>query len=177
VLDDADVLTTDGSRRDVRAGVVDRRVLATLEYLSASGLRPTVSSLQTGHSALTSSGDASEHHGGGAVDITAINGVPIAGHQGAGSVTDMAIRRLLKLQGTMKPHQIISLMTFDGAPNTLALPDHADHIHIGFSDQPQTTLKPKQWTQLVKRLRSIPNPTLRPEKPGKTAVKASAADD
>ena len=32
----------------------------------------------------------------------------------------------------MKPHQIISLMTFDGADNTLALPDHADHIHVGF---------------------------------------------
>ena len=23
-------------------------------------------------------------------------------------------------------------MTFDGADNTLALPDHADHIHVGF---------------------------------------------
>ena len=32
----------------------------------------------------------------------------------------------------MKPHQIISLMTFDGADNTLSLPDHADHIHVGF---------------------------------------------
>ena len=32
----------------------------------------------------------------------------------------------------MKPHQIISLMTFEGADNTLSLPDHADHIHVGF---------------------------------------------
>jgi hypothetical protein len=32
----------------------------------------------------------------------------------------------------MKPHQIISLMTFDGTDNTLSLPDHNDHIHVGF---------------------------------------------
>ena len=33
-------------RRDIRAGQIDRRVLATLEFLAASGLRPTVTSLQ-----------------------------------------------------------------------------------------------------------------------------------
>ena len=33
----------------------------------------------------------------------------------------------------MKPHQIISLMTFDGRDNTLAMGDHADHIHVGFA--------------------------------------------
>ena len=33
----------------------------------------------------------------------------------------------------MRPHQIISLMTFTGASNTLALADHDDHIHIGFA--------------------------------------------
>ena len=32
----------------------------------------------------------------------------------------------------MKPHQIITLMTFPGADNTLALADHSDHIHVGF---------------------------------------------
>ena len=32
----------------------------------------------------------------------------------------------------MKPHQIISLMTFKGADNTLSLSDHDDHIHVGF---------------------------------------------
>ena len=32
----------------------------------------------------------------------------------------------------MKPHQIISLMTFAGTDNTLALADHDDHIHVGF---------------------------------------------
>ena len=32
----------------------------------------------------------------------------------------------------MKPHQIITLMTYPGTDNTLALPDHDDHIHVGF---------------------------------------------
>ena len=32
----------------------------------------------------------------------------------------------------MKPHQIISLMTFEGTDNTFAMGDHADHIHVGF---------------------------------------------
>ena len=52
--------------------------------------------------------------------------------QGAGSITDVTIQALLKLQGTMKPHQIISLMTFGGADNTFAMGDHDDHIHVGW---------------------------------------------
>ena len=107
-------------------------MLATLEFLVSSGLKPTVTSLKCGHSYLTTSGNVSEHTTGTAVDIAAINGIPILGHQGAGSITEMTIQRLLTLQGTMKPHQIISLMTFPGTDNTLALADHDDHIHVGF---------------------------------------------
>jgi murein DD-endopeptidase MepM/ murein hydrolase activator NlpD len=168
VLTDSRVQVYDCGRRDIRAGNIDRRVLATLEFLSASGLKPTVSALECGHSLLTTSGNVSEHSTGSAVDIAAINGIPILGHQGEGSITDMTIRRLLTLQGTMKPHQIISLMTFDGADNTLALPDHNDHIHVGFRPQYgsdsklgrklNATLKPKQWIKLIDRLGQIDNP-------------------
>ena len=119
-------------RRDIEAGIVDRRVLATLEFLAASGLKPTVTSLRCGHSYYTASGNVSEHSAGSAVDIAKINGIPIVGHQGEGSIADITIRRLLTLQGTAKPHQIISLMKYDGTDNTLALGDHADHIHVGF---------------------------------------------
>ena len=42
----------------------------------------------------------------------------------------------------MKPHQIISLMTFDGADNTLSLPDHNDHIHVGFQPLYGANAKP-----------------------------------
>ena len=89
-------------------------MLATLEFLVASGFDPTISSLHCGHSYLTASGNVSEHSIGTAVDIAAVNGMPILGHQGKGSITDLVIQRLLTLQGTMKPHQIISLMNFAG---------------------------------------------------------------
>jgi murein DD-endopeptidase MepM/ murein hydrolase activator NlpD len=168
VLDDSRISLYDCGRRDIKAGTVDRRVLATLEFLSASGLKPSVSSLQCGHGLMTASGNVSEHSTGSAVDIAAINGIPILGHQGEGSITDMTIRRLLTLQGTMKPHQIISLMTFDGADNTMSLPDHADHIHVGFRPlygtdsklgrQLNSALKPKQWIKLINRLGQIDNP-------------------
>jgi soluble lytic murein transglycosylase-like protein len=157
-------------RRDIEAGAIDRRVLATLEFLAASGLKPTVTSLHCGHSYYTAGGNVSEHSAGSAVDIAMINGIPILGHQGEGSITDITIRRLLTLQGTMKPHQIISLMTYKGTDNTLALSDHADHIHVGFHPEyvPGTpvarglaaVLKPSQWVKLIDRLGKIDNPAV-----------------
>jgi hypothetical protein len=153
-------------RRDIAAGVIDRRVLATLAFLSASGLRPTVTSLRCGHGRLTSSGNVSEHASGSAVDIAAVNGIPISGHQGVGTITELTIGRLLTLQGAMRPHQIISAMTFTGADNAFAMGDHADHIHVGW--QPgygaigtiDATLRPGQWTRLIDRLRRIENPVV-----------------
>jgi murein DD-endopeptidase MepM/ murein hydrolase activator NlpD len=167
-------------RKDIEGGQIDRRVLATLLYLRLSGLEPTVTSLHCGHSFLTASGNVSEHSSGTAVDIAKINGIPIIGHQGKGSITDITIRRLLLLQGNMKPHQIISLMTYRGTDNTLALPDHNDHIHVGFrplygantklGKQVRAILKPGQWIKLVDRLNEIPNPSVS-VKPSKYAVK------
>jgi hypothetical protein len=166
-------------RRDIEAGIIDRRVLATLEFLAAGGLEPTVTSLRCGHGYYTASGNVSEHSAGSAVDIAKINGIPILGHQGAGSIADITIRRLLTLQGTARPHQIISLMTYAGNDNTLALPDHADHIHVGFrpeyvegtapTGELDAALKPSQWIKLIDRLGSIDNPQVDP-KPSKYAI-------
>ena len=123
----------------------------------------------------------SPHSSGNAVDIAKINGVPIIGHQGKGSITDDAIQRLLTLQGTMKPDQIISLMTFEGADNTLSMSDHHDHIHVGFRPlygantregrQLNSVLKPDQWIRLVDRLAEVDNPEVSLE-PSKYSVKA-----
>jgi murein DD-endopeptidase MepM/ murein hydrolase activator NlpD len=171
-------------RRDIRSGTIDRRVLATLEFLAASGLRPTVTSLHCGHSYYTTAGNISEHSAGSAVDIAMINRIPILGHQGQGSIADITIRRLLTLQGTMKPHQIISLMTYPGTDNTLALADHADHIHIGFhpeytpgsaaAKELAAVLKPSQWVKLIDRLGHIANPTVA-RKPSRYALDVRAS--
>jgi hypothetical protein len=150
-----------------------------------SGLSPTVSALECGHSKMTASGNVSEHWSGNAVDIAAINGTPILGNQGAGSITETTIQRLLTLQGTMRPHQIISLMTFDGAANTMALADHADHIHVGFSPLDAATslnaklfdgvLEPKAWQRLIDRLAAIDNPSVAPA-PSAAALPALPAN-
>ncbi|MDP1846310.1 MAG: lytic murein transglycosylase [Solirubrobacteraceae bacterium] len=167
-------------RRDVAAGVVDRRVLATLEFLASSGLKPTVTSLRCGHGFYTAGGNVSAHSSGNAVDIAKINGIPIMGNQGGGSITDIAVRRMLTLQGTMQPAQIITLMTYEGAANTLAMGDHADHIHVGFRPQfdpskggrlTESVLKPSQWIKLIDRLGQIDNPTVKLA-PSKYAIKA-----
>ncbi|WP_051472225.1 lytic murein transglycosylase [Patulibacter minatonensis] len=172
VLADPRLTIYDGGREDVRTGAIDRRVLAMLEYLTANGLHLTVSCLKTGHSLMTASGNVSAHSYGSAVDISAVNGIPIMGHQGAGSITASTVRKLLQLQGTMKPNQIITLMTFPGADNTLAMADHDDHIHVGYpreatdgdaklGKQVNAVLKPGQWSLLTNRLAQIDNPSVR----------------
>jgi hypothetical protein len=165
VLGDPRIEIYECGRQDIEAGQVDRRILAVLEYLANAGLHPTVSSLHCGHGLMTASGNVSEHSTGDAVDIAAINGIPIMGHQGPGSITDVAVRKLLSLQGTMKPHQIITLMSYAGTDNTLALADHDDHIHVGFhpeagsgSASVTAALEPQQWSKLMARVRHIPNP-------------------
>ncbi len=49
-----------------------------MEYLADNGFRLTITSLKCGHSVLTTSGNVSEHSTGDAMDIAAINGVPVA---------------------------------------------------------------------------------------------------
>jgi murein DD-endopeptidase MepM/ murein hydrolase activator NlpD len=167
-------------RHDIATGQIDRRVLATLEFLASSGLKPTVSSLRCGHGYYTAGGNVSEHSTGTAVDIAAINGITITpATQGEGSITDLTIQRLLTLQGTMKPHQIISLMTFEGTDNTFAMGDHADHIHVGFrplyganskaARRVAAVLKPGQWIKLIDRISDIDNPEVR-EQPSRFSV-------
>ncbi len=179
VLSDSRIEVYDCGRKDIQSGQVDRRVLATLSYLAESGLKPTVTSLKCGHGFYTSSGNVSHHSSGNAVDIAKINGVPILGHQEPGGITDQSVRRIMRLQGTMAPDQIISLLDIGGA--TYAMGDHADHIHVGFrplfgsnkklGKQALAVLKPGQWSDLLNQLRKIENPVV-PTKPSKYALPA-----
>jgi murein DD-endopeptidase MepM/ murein hydrolase activator NlpD len=157
-------------REDIQSGQIDRRVLALLEYLAERGFRLTVTSLKCGHSVYTSSGNISHHSSGNAVDIAQINGIPVLGNQGSGSITEALVKDVMSLQGNMRPDQIISLMDF-GADNTFAMSDHADHVHVGFqpavgpgsggvSRQFTEILKPAQWERLIDRIGKIDNPTV-----------------
>jgi hypothetical protein len=112
------------------------------------------------------------------MDIAMVNGIPILGHQGQGSITEAVVRDLLQLQGNMLPHQIITLMDMGGP--TFAMPDHNDHVHVGFSPQANGTkkgqqlarvLKPDQWKRLIGRIAEIDNPDV-PRGPSKYALPA-----
>ncbi len=182
VLDDPSLSIYACGRTDIQTGQIDRRVLAMLEYLVARGYQLTITSLKCGHSILTTSGNVSEHSTGDAVDIAQINGIPVLGHQGPGSISEALVRDLLQLQGAMKPHQIISLMDYFGADNTFAMADHDDHVHVGYyaeggpgegsvSEQFSALLKPEQWQRLIERLGEIDNPTV-PTHPSDAALPA-----
>ncbi|MGA9858984.1 MAG: hypothetical protein WBQ18_14060, partial [Solirubrobacteraceae bacterium] len=181
VLADPHVAIYACGRRDIEAGLIDRRVLATIEFLSASGLDPDVSGLECGHSLTGSTGTDAAGATGASVDIAKLNNIPVTGHQGPGSIVDIAIRRLLTLQGSMRPDEIISTMSYKGQTNTLALPDHRNRLQITFTPdygtntklakQIRSILQPGQWIQLINRISQIPEPVV-PIAPSKYALKA-----
>jgi murein DD-endopeptidase MepM/ murein hydrolase activator NlpD len=162
-------------RNDIATGQIDRRILAMLEYLVSKGFELTITSLKCGHSYLTTSGYVSEHTTGDAVDIAVIDGVPVTGHQGPGTLADELIRTVLQLQGTMHPHQVISLEDLPGA-TSFAMSDHYDHVHVGyhplsgpFDQQFNSLLKPGQWARLTNQLEQIENPEV-PTEPSRASL-------
>jgi hypothetical protein len=145
ILTDRRVHVYSSGSRDIALHRIDPRVLAVLEYLADSGLHPSVSALQTGH-------------GADGVDISAVKGVPVAGHQGPGSVTDFAIRRLLALPTGFQPQQIVSLMTYPQASNTVSMANHADRIHLGF--RPVAASRPAATAQAASAAAAATTPAL-----------------
>ncbi|MFI4993164.1 MAG: hypothetical protein ACHQCH_06070 [Solirubrobacterales bacterium] len=179
LLGDAGVHLSACGRHDVQTGQVGRRVLAMLEFLSVSALRPAVSSLQCSRGTGATAANAAESTAGDTVEITAVNGMAIATHQGRGSIAEATIRKLLGLQGTMKPSQIAGPVSYPGAPSTLAARRRGDSIHVAFAplglesrppgggSDPRkarsagifsVAITPGQWVQLIARLGEIPNP-------------------
>ena len=181
VLTDPRIETYACGREDIRTGQIDRRVLAMLEYLAERGFRLTITSLKCGHGFYTASGNVSHHSSGNAVDIAQINGIPVLGNQGRGSITEALVQDIMQLQGTMRPSQIISLMDFS-VDNTFAMGDHDDHVHVGYtpasgpgsggtSQQFTQILKADQWERLIDRIGEINNPEV-PTAPSRYALPA-----
>ncbi|HEY2651828.1 MAG TPA: lytic murein transglycosylase [Solirubrobacteraceae bacterium] len=179
-LEDPHVHIYTCGRRDIQAGLIDHRILAVIEFLSASGLDPTISGLECGHSTSGSSGVDAAGATGASVDISKINHIPVLGNQGAGSITDITIRRLLTLQGTFRPDAIVSLMSYKGQANTISLPDHNNRIQITYtpvfgenkqlSAEIANILQPNQWVQLINHLSQLPEPIV-PIAPSQYAIK------
>jgi soluble lytic murein transglycosylase-like protein len=130
VLADPDIKLGRCDREQVAAGKVGSQALALLVFLSRSGLKPTVGELRCGNTERTAKGLVTTFPPPDTIYLTAINGVPIAGHQGAGTITDITIRTLLTLQHKFAPKRIVSLMRYPGAPSTVAASDYSTYIKI-----------------------------------------------
>jgi soluble lytic murein transglycosylase-like protein len=186
------------ARHEVAAGVVDKRVLALLAFLSRSGLEPTVGGLRCASREFAVAGASSASYSGDELDISAINGTPIAGHQGPESITELTIRTLLTLPSEFVPHSIVSLMRFPGLPSTQASSADWNRIHLEFRAAPAAAalspaaaatvahsahsgrtapapsvstspLSAAQWSQLMDRVGALPMPSI-PRKPSSAAV-------
>src|SRR5918992_1211722 len=130
VLESRRLMIYPGGRHDIGTGFTDVRVLVLLRYLSSRYREVTVTSLTSGHSFFTASGNVSAHSYGQAVDIAALNGHPILGNQEPGGLTERALHKILLLPGALEPSELISLFELGGP--SFALADHADHIHVGY---------------------------------------------
>ena len=198
VLADPGITLTTCARHEVASGAVDKRVLAVLAFLSRSGLKPTVSALRCDQARYTSTVAPSAQSRGDAVDISAINGTLIAGHQGQGTITDLTIRTLLNLPSGFVPREIFSLMRYPNTANTQASAQFWNRISLEFSPahaaaalnpaaaakvahsahsgqaapSPVVTTSPlsaSQWSQLMTRVAALPEPKVA-TKPSSAAV-------
>ncbi len=130
VLADPDIKLGRCDREQVAAGKVGSQALALLVFLSRSGLKPTVGELRCGNIERTAKGVVTTFPAPDTLYLTAVNGIPVAGHQGAGTIADITIRTLLTLQHKFAPKRIVSLMRYPGAPSTVAASDYSAYIKI-----------------------------------------------
>jgi hypothetical protein len=167
VLDEPRIEIYECGSDDIRTHQINRRVLVVLGVLAARGFRLGITSLKCGHSYYTTSGSVSHHSSGNAVDIATVNGIPILGHQGPGSITEAVLRELLRMQEPYQCDQLISLMEMGGP--TFAMSDHDDHIHCGFTpeykpgevdEQFAAVLDADQWSLLLDQIAQIDNPKI-----------------
>jgi hypothetical protein len=130
ILNDKRISIYPGGRSDIEQGRVKIRILVLIAYLAEAHGQVTVSCLISGHRLYARPGVISAHIYGLAVDISALGGTSIMGHQQRGSVTEKAVRNILLLPAEMQARQLISLIGMGGPSFPLA--NHDDHIHVGF---------------------------------------------
>ena len=122
--------------RTCRTGRVDKRVLGDARVPVGLGAAarpsPGCAAQPTPAAAAPPTRRAARERD--AVDITAVNGVPIAGHQGPGSIADATVRKLLMLQGLVAA---ASDREPDAAtpapPSRVASPNARDAIRVAFA--------------------------------------------
>ena len=182
VLQDPHVQIYNCGRRDIAAGLIDRRVLATIEFLVASGLDPDVSrpGVRPQRSPARTGTDAAGATGS-SVDISKINNIPILGHQGPGSITDIddpppahppGLRCSPTRSSATWPTR--ARATRSRCPTTRTAsrsPSRPTTAPTRSSpSEIKSILQPGQWVQLINRISQIPEPVV-PIAPSKYAIR------
>jgi hypothetical protein len=123
--------------QDVLTGQIDGRILDAMVLGAQQFGYIKITSLKGDHGVYTAGGNVSEHSYGCAMDIGTIGSTYITpSAQTPGGEVNQAVLFFAGL-GTatgkpdLAPHQVISLFDLGGA--TLAMGDHGDHIHVGYS--------------------------------------------
>jgi hypothetical protein len=93
-------------------------------------------------------------------------------------VADQTVQAVLRLQGAMRPAEVISLLNYGGP--SFALPDHDDHVHVGFAPAPGeeglghargAKLRANRWDDVIDQVEGIPQPKVK----GKSGKKAKGS--
>ncbi len=123
-------LSNDLELHDLTGGLIDPRIVGLIGAITQEH-QLTISALRSDHSEMTASGYVSNHFYGRAMDIASVDGV---------SCTDTAVdapcanlaRTLAYLPAPAHPTELIYCFDVDGPGEAFALPDHCDHVHVGF---------------------------------------------
>lgn len=122
---------------DLRAGRIDRRIVAILQALSRDH-DITISAMRSDHGQLTSGGSVSNHWYGRAADIAVVDGVPVS--PGNSAAKELALA-LAQLPASIRPTEVGSPWDL---PGTVDFTDaeHQNHIHVAFDDPPPDGWRP-----------------------------------
>ena len=122
------ITLTAQARSDVEAGIVDARLLTLLDALAQDHtLFLTV--FKTGHAMRTRNGSISNHYYGRAVDIFAVDEVPVSS---SSLVARQLVSEVAAFQGGLGPDEVGHPFPSIGFDGSFTDADHRDHIHIGY---------------------------------------------
>lgn len=117
------------ARADLRAGLVDPRLVATIKALLTRH-RLSISVLRTGHSTyVAGTSRISNHVYGRAADIAAVDGMPVTASNTAARDVVLILRSMSFPERRPEIGQPWADLVGDGA---FTDGDHLDHVHLGF---------------------------------------------
>ncbi len=124
-------LSNDLEQQDLDNGVIDPRIVGLIGAITQTHTI-TISALKSDHSYLTASGNVSNHSAGRAMDIAMVDGVSCTDVSPSAPCGTLGRTLTLLPPGTM-PTELIYCYDLDGPSGpAFALPDHCDHVHVGF---------------------------------------------